>query len=72
MYPDLVGKIHIHKDVEKYIYNGANLMWPGIKNIEGTFKKDEVRCIVNSENIFVAVGAMSCSSEEYKKLASNP
>ena len=40
MFPDLLPKLILNGGVESYIFNGANLMWPGVKNIDelGKFK----------------------------------
>jgi predicted ribosome-associated RNA-binding protein Tma20 len=51
-YEPLSKKILINEGVEGYIFNGANLMWPGVKDLRelGNFKKDQIVSIVNSIN----------------------
>jgi predicted RNA-binding protein (TIGR00451 family) len=44
-FPELVKPLIINIGVEKYILNGANLMWPGVLYHEN-FKKDDFTSIV--------------------------
>jgi len=41
-YQPLIKTLVINEGVESYIYNGANLMWPGVRDFDGLgdFKKD--------------------------------
>jgi predicted ribosome-associated RNA-binding protein Tma20 len=32
--------INLKEGVEKFIYNGANLMWPGVASVDGPFLAD--------------------------------
>lgn len=59
----------LNEGVETFIFNGANLMWPGVRDLEGVgnFKKDDVVALKNSKNEIVAIGAMGCSFEDFKK-----
>lgn len=43
-YEPLVKYLDLNEGVETYIFNGANLMWPGVRNIKdlGDFKKDQI------------------------------
>lgn len=34
-YQPLIKTLTINEGVETYIYNGANLMWPGVRDYEG-------------------------------------
>lgn len=47
----LISCLTINEGVEAYIYNGANLMWPGVNNYErlGEFVKDQTVGIRNSK-----------------------
>lgn len=64
--PNLSKSLEINSGVESFLLSGANLMWPGVKNIKniGDFKKDDVRYVKTSNDIVVAVGMMACSSQE--------
>lgn len=68
-YQPILPAILLNQGVEAYIFNGANLMWPGVAAFPTEFAKDQVVSIVNSEGEFVAVGAMGCSKAQ---LDSNP
>ena len=50
-YQPLIKSLTINEGVETYIFNGANLMWPGVRDFEGLgdFKKDETVGIGNSK-----------------------
>jgi predicted ribosome-associated RNA-binding protein Tma20 len=39
-----VPRIFLNEKVEQFIFNGANLMWPGVKNAKDLpdFKADDV------------------------------
>lgn len=67
-YEPLAKSLYINEGVESYIYNGANLMWPGVRDLSrlGNFKKDDIVAIKNSKNEVVAIGAMGCSFNELK------
>ena len=67
-YQPLTKSITLNEGVESYIFNGANLMWPGVQDIStlGDFKKDQVVSIRNSKGLTVGVGAMGCSLDELK------
>ncbi len=41
-YEPLSKRLYINEGVEGFIFNGANLMWPGVKDLSrlGNFKKD--------------------------------
>ena len=64
--PDLIPSIYLNKGVEEYLYKGAQLMWPGVRNIAemGPFQNDDLRRIVSHDGTVVGIGAMSCSSED--------
>lgn len=64
--PDLIPTIKINKGVEEFIYKGANLMWPGVSNKEdlGEFNNDDLRRIVSSEGVVIAIGAMATNSKD--------
>lgn len=32
-YEPIIKYLHINEGVEHYIFNGANLMWPGVKDL---------------------------------------
>ena len=55
--------LDINEGVESFIFNGANLMWPGVRSCSelGEFKKDEVIGIRSAKGEPIAVGAMGCS-----------
>jgi predicted RNA-binding protein (TIGR00451 family) len=59
----------INEGVEGYIFNGANLMWPGVRDFTnvGNFKKDQIVSIRTSKGEVIGVGAMGCSLDELKK-----
>ena len=50
-YEPLSKSITINEGVETFIFNGANLMWPGVRDLSdlGTFKKDAIISIKNSK-----------------------
>lgn len=68
-YQPLLRTIYLNEGVENYIFNGANLMWPGVRDFEslGNFKQDDVVTITTAKGETVAVGALGCSLEELKK-----
>lgn len=37
-YEPLIKTLDINEGVESYIYNGANLMWPGVRNFSALGK----------------------------------
>ena len=51
-YPKLLEPVYINPGVSNFIFNGANLMWPGVKSPEtlSEFKADDVRVIINDAN----------------------
>ena len=55
----IVQSVVLNPGVEKFIFNGANLMWPGVKGIPESWNKDDVVVIRNSELKMVGVGAMA-------------
>jgi predicted ribosome-associated RNA-binding protein Tma20 len=57
--------------VEAYIFNGANLMWPGVYDHSGLgeFKKDDVISVRSIKGEIIAIGAMGCSEQEFAKNA---
>lgn len=59
----LVPTLTINEGVEAFIYNGANLMWPGVFDYSalGKFKKDQVVGIRSLKGEMIAIGAMGCS-----------
>jgi translation initiation factor 2D len=59
----LTKSLYVNEGVEGYIFNGANLMWPGVRDLSrlGNFKKDDIVTIRSSANEIVGVGAMGCS-----------
>lgn len=66
MFPDLVKHVFTLKpDVEKFLKNGAQLMWPGVANFENLpdFKGDEVVAIKTSEGKVIAIGAIACPKQ---------
>lgn len=68
-YEPMLKYLVLNEGVETFIFNGANLMWPGVRDLEGigNFKKDDVVALKNSKREIVAIGAMGCSFEEFKK-----
>ena len=64
----LAKTLYINEGVEEFIFNGANLMWPGVRDLSrlGNFKKDDIVAIKNSKNEVIAVGALGCSLDELK------
>jgi translation initiation factor 2D len=62
-YEPLSKSITINEGVEGYIFNGANLMWPGVKDFSriGNFKKDQIVSIQNANGEPIGIGAMGCS-----------
>ena len=63
MFPDLVKHVFTLKpEVEKFLKNGAQLMWPGVANFESLpdFQGDEVVAIKTSEGKIIAIGAIAC------------
>eukprot|EP01016_Furgasonia_blochmanni_P000252 TRINITY_DN1001_c0_g1_i1.p1 TRINITY_DN1001_c0_g1~~TRINITY_DN1001_c0_g1_i1.p1 ORF type:complete len:729 (-),score=327.94 TRINITY_DN1001_c0_g1_i1:179-2275(-) len=69
LYPKFAPVLILNPGVESYIFNGANLMWPGVSNKDdlGTFAADDVRCVQTADGKIIAVGAMACSSDQLKK-----
>ena len=65
----MIHTLTINEGVEAYIFNGANLMWPGVNNFSdlGKFKKDQVVGIRSIKGEMIAIGAMGCSLEEFEK-----
>lgn len=61
-YQPLLKFLVINEGVETYIFNGANLMWPGVRDYSdlGEFKKDQVVGIKSSKGELIAVGATGC------------
>ena len=49
-YEPLTKSIILNPGVESYIFNGANLMWPGVASADllGEFKKDDIVSIVTA------------------------
>lgn len=43
-YQTLLKVVDLNEGVESYIFNGANLMWPGVRDYSGLgkFQKDQV------------------------------
>jgi len=68
LYPTLAKPVEINPGVDSFILNGANLMWPGVKNPTemDKFAKDDVRYIKTSDNKIIGLGAMACSYDELK------
>ena len=66
MYPNFLKtrRLIVWEGVEKFIYKGANLMWPGVQNKDqlGEFKESDIVAIENSKGELVAVGAYMCDS----------
>jgi len=58
----VVESVILKEGVEKFIFNGANLMWPGVKAIPDSWTKDDVVVIRRSDGVMVAVGAMASNS----------
>jgi len=54
-YPKLLQPIYINPGVSNFIFNGANLMWPGVKNPEqmSEFKADDVRVIMDDLDKYI-------------------
>lgn len=48
----MLEPVCINPGVSNFIFNGANLMWPGVRNPEnmGDFKADDVRVILADSN----------------------
>ena len=48
-YPKMLEPVFINPGVSKFIFNGANLMWPGVENPQNLseFKADDVRVIIS-------------------------
>lgn len=69
VFQPLLKIIELNEGVENYIFNGANLMWPGVRDYTnlGNFKKDDVTAIIDAKGEVIAIGAMGCSLEELKK-----
>jgi predicted RNA-binding protein (TIGR00451 family) len=65
-YQPLIKSLIINEGVEAYIFNGANLMWPGVRSYEGLgeFSKDETVGIRNSKGEMIAIGAMGCGKKD--------
>jgi translation initiation factor 2D len=72
-YETLIKVVDINEGVESYIYNGANLMWPGVRDITslGNFLKDQVVGIRTAKGDIVAIGALGCSLKELQSNADN-
>lgn len=53
-YPKTLEAVYINPGVSNFIFNGANLMWPGVKSPEkmSEFKADDVRVIISDSNKF--------------------
>jgi predicted RNA-binding protein (TIGR00451 family) len=66
MYPNLLKtrRLVLYEGVEKFLYKGADLMWPGVENKDelGDFKESDIVAIENSNGELVAVGAYMCDS----------
>ena len=63
-YEPLTSSLIINEGVESFIFNGANLMWPGVldfSSLGNKFKKDQVVSIKTSQGAVIAIGAMGCS-----------
>ena len=62
----LIKILDINEGVESYIYNGANLMWPGVKDFSGLgkFQKGQVVGIRSAKGDLIAVGLSGCSSKD--------
>jgi predicted RNA-binding protein (TIGR00451 family) len=67
----MLKSITLNEGVENYIFNGANLMWPGVRDYSNlqNFKKDDIVSIRNAKGEIIAVGALGCSLDELKKNA---
>lgn len=62
----LIKTVDLNEGVESYIFNGANLMWPGVRSYAGlgNFQKDQVVGILSSKGDIIAIGALGCSLKE--------
>ena len=64
-YPSLLPPIIMKQGVEKYILNGANLMWAGVGQYAYLGKcLDKVVSIATSNKIVIGVGIINTISEE--------
>jgi len=66
-YPRFSKALHIHEAVQRYVLNGADLMWPGVSdqlnNLD--FKRGEKFAVrVIQSGLFVAVGTMASNRGE--------
>ena len=68
-YEPVVPSIYLNEGVQSYIFNGANLMWPGVRDFSalGNFKKDQVVSIRDCKGVVIAVGALGCSFNDLKE-----
>jgi predicted RNA-binding protein (TIGR00451 family) len=53
-------RVYLNPGVESYLFNGADLMWPGVQSVEGAFKMYDVVVIYantgGEKGVPVAVG----------------
>merc|ERR1712032_575493 len=70
MYPDLVKCLTLKEGVEKFVMNGANLMWPGVDNLQELdgILLDDVVGIRKSDGTLIAIGALATSLNDAKEM----
>lgn len=69
LYPNMVNIVFVLKPgVEKFLYTGANLMWPGVEpfSSDETFCRGKIVAIVTSQGFICAIGTTSCDKKEYE------
>ena len=54
-YPDKSGlvAVYVKQGVENFIFNGADLMWPGVLSVDGTEFKQNQGVVVYADNALV-------------------
>lgn len=70
-YPDLCRNIYLKEGVESFIFKGANLMWPGVADLESLpadLNADDVVAIRKSgDNLVVAIAALASEPGKVNK-----
>lgn len=60
-YPDICRNIHINAGVESFVLKGANLMWPGVADVDklpADLEADNVVVVRKADGVVIAVGAL--------------
>jgi predicted ribosome-associated RNA-binding protein Tma20 len=65
-YPNIIPSLTLCEGVETFIFNGANLMWPGVADYSqlGDFVKEEIVAVRSFKGEFVAIAGLAISRKD--------